>query len=249
MYLHNKYSSIYYKIVNNARERILDSSSYTEKHHIIPKSLGGTNSKDNIVVLTAKEHFICHRLLTKMVEGEAKRKMVYAAYMMLRGKNRYVPCGRVYQFLKEQLALANKERPGPNLRKKLSDEWKKKIKDSFTDSRREQISNSRKGKATRPKGSFEVTDETRKKMSKARGSKGTRFGPHSEETKAKCREARAKQVFTEETYQKRSFAMKGRPKSEEHKQKISEAHKGRTISEETRSKISATLKARNIKSK
>ena len=51
---------------------------YVEKHHIIPKSLGGNNRKENLVNLSAREHFICHRLLVKMLNGDAKNKMIYA---------------------------------------------------------------------------------------------------------------------------------------------------------------------------
>ena len=39
---------------------------YTETHHILPKSMDGSNDVDNLVVLTGKEHFICHYLLTKI---------------------------------------------------------------------------------------------------------------------------------------------------------------------------------------
>ena len=39
---------------------------YCERHHIIPKSIGGSNSSYNLVNLTAKEHFIAHRLLEKL---------------------------------------------------------------------------------------------------------------------------------------------------------------------------------------
>lgn len=91
------------------------------------------------------------------------------------------------------------------------------------------------------------SEETKEKISKSRGSKGTRFGPHSDETKQKLKEARANQVFTEETYKKRSEAMKGRPKTTEHNLKNSLAQKGKTISPETRAKISATLRAKHAK--
>jgi len=60
----NKYSRWYKNITESARNRVSDS--YTEKHHILPWSLGGDNSADNLVALTAREHFICHWLLTKM---------------------------------------------------------------------------------------------------------------------------------------------------------------------------------------
>jgi len=78
MYLQNKYTAWYYNIINYAKSRTLLPDVYTEKHHIIPKSLGGDNSKDNLVKLTAKEHFICHLLLPKMVEINVQKKMIFA---------------------------------------------------------------------------------------------------------------------------------------------------------------------------
>lgn len=80
MYLINKYTKWYYAIINNASTRY--TSEYTEKHHIIPKSLGGTNDKSNLVVLTAREHYICHLLLIRMTSGQQRCKMVNAAYAM-----------------------------------------------------------------------------------------------------------------------------------------------------------------------
>jgi hypothetical protein len=54
MFNNSKYTKTYYNIVNRAKSRA-PLLCYTEKHHITPKSLGGSNQKDNIVVLTAKE--------------------------------------------------------------------------------------------------------------------------------------------------------------------------------------------------
>lgn len=88
MYLQNKYTNIYYSIIDSAMSRTL-LAGYTERHHIIPKSLGGTNSSDNLVVLTAKEHFICHRLLTKMTTGKHKAKMINAAWALANLKTPY----------------------------------------------------------------------------------------------------------------------------------------------------------------
>ena len=45
----NKYTNWYYNIVNTARSRNLPADVYTETHHIVPKSLGGDNSKNNFV--------------------------------------------------------------------------------------------------------------------------------------------------------------------------------------------------------
>ena len=80
MYLPNKYTLTYCKIIERAKTRCLDG--YVEKHHIIPKSLGGSNTKSNIVALTAKEHFICHMLLIKMVDHQYKQKMIHAWWAM-----------------------------------------------------------------------------------------------------------------------------------------------------------------------
>lgn len=48
--LENKYTSCYINIINKAKNRLLDG--YYETHHIVPKSLGGSNLKENLVKLT-----------------------------------------------------------------------------------------------------------------------------------------------------------------------------------------------------
>ena len=74
------YSKIYHSIIERAKTRVVDC--YIEKHHIVPRCMGGTNDADNLVNLTFREHFICHQLLCKMYpENE---KLVYAFSSMLR---------------------------------------------------------------------------------------------------------------------------------------------------------------------
>lgn len=82
IYIKNKYTKIYFQIINSAKSTNI--IGYTEKHHIIPRSLGGSDDKLNLVKLTARQHYICHLLLTKMVEpnSDAYHKMV-KAYMMM----------------------------------------------------------------------------------------------------------------------------------------------------------------------
>jgi hypothetical protein len=77
------YSKIYYRIIQNRKDN--PANGYVERHHIVPKSLGGNDHPDNLVDLTAREHFICHMLLTKMYsEGTPPHyKMVKAFFMML----------------------------------------------------------------------------------------------------------------------------------------------------------------------
>jgi hypothetical protein len=104
----NKYSKIYHSIIRQAQERV--TVGYIERHHIIPRCLGGTNDASNIVKLTAREHFICHRLLIKMVDGSLKNKMVYAAWQQSRpSKNKSLKItSRTYDMLKRQLAESMK---------------------------------------------------------------------------------------------------------------------------------------------
>lgn len=108
-FLQNKYTKWYFNIISNAQNR--DISSYTEKHHIIPKSLGGSNKQTNLVKLTAREHFICHWLLTKMVDGDAKSKMCKALYITQThgiGQYRYKITSRMYNQIKLMRSLTTK---------------------------------------------------------------------------------------------------------------------------------------------
>ena len=112
MYLDNKYTITYNNIVNRAKSRVL--VGYGENHHIIPKSLGGSNDKNNLVKLTAREHFICHLLLTKMVIGKAKRSMTFAVWSLTnldhsKVRGRYKVTSHRYEILKKACAMASSE--------------------------------------------------------------------------------------------------------------------------------------------
>ena len=82
------YYRIYNSLVNQARfqcrkklKRTDSDFVYYENHHILPKCLGGTNDKENMVLLTAREHFIAHRLLCKifLFNYSLKRAVLYMA--------------------------------------------------------------------------------------------------------------------------------------------------------------------------
>jgi hypothetical protein len=130
MYLQNKYTKIYNLIIDRARDREL--SSYAEKHHIIPQSLGGSNDKSNIVKLTAREHFICHLLLTKMVNGPYKSKMYQAAWMMASSTSktqyRHKVNNRTYEHLRIKMSEVKKSMTTWNKGITPSDETKQKLR-------------------------------------------------------------------------------------------------------------------------
>lgn len=75
-----KYTRWYYSIIQ--KRAILDKDSRGEIHHIIPRSMGGDDSPDNLVKLTGHDHAWCHWLLTKMTSGSDKVSMIYAFNMM-----------------------------------------------------------------------------------------------------------------------------------------------------------------------
>ena len=85
------YQKIYTLLIDNAKLR--DSiDGYKERHHIIPKSLGGSNDDSNLVNLTAREHFIAHYLLAKIHGGLAWR-----AVICMKGSNNAYVNSRLYQ--------------------------------------------------------------------------------------------------------------------------------------------------------
>jgi hypothetical protein len=110
------------------------NGNYCEKHHIIPKSLGGSDDFENLVLLTAREHYIAHLLLIKMTTGEDKMKMSFALRCMSNFKNkyhrRYVPSSKIYEIEKKYAVQATslKNTGHPNYLKKHSEESKEKIK-------------------------------------------------------------------------------------------------------------------------
>jgi len=197
------YQRIYDQIIDRARDRELDC--YRERHHVTPKCLGGSDNKSNLVELTAREHFICHWLLSRMHPEEPK--LSYAFWMMSTSKrpNRYRPSSRAYEEAKQlQSTLRSLQLLGHT----TSEETRKKI------------SKSNRGKKR--------TEEERKKMSDAqKGKIGTWNGrTHSEESKQKMREKKLGNKASDETKKRMSESRKGQTRTEEQKKRYSEAMKG-----------------------
>jgi hypothetical protein len=106
IFIDNKYTKWYFSIITTAQNRKLSLGTYSEIHHIIPKSLGGDNTTDNLVKLTAREHYICHLLLVKMTAGKEQYRMAQAmsAFMTWNNTNhkRTVHItSRIYDYLKK----------------------------------------------------------------------------------------------------------------------------------------------------
>jgi hypothetical protein len=217
----NKYTRWYNQIVDRARLRITED--YTERHHVKPRSLGGTDDADNLVHLTAREHFICHWLLTKMTTGEDRYKMLNALRMMRaekHGQQRYETCitARVYESIKKEYAeLQSVLRSGEGngfYGKTHSEEAKRRISEANKGRVQPPEEKARQIAAITGRKRSPFSEEWRAKMSESkRGEKNNRYGVEvSEETKQKIREKALGRKQSEETKKKKADAIRGRAK-------------------------------------
>ena len=81
------YEKIYMQLINRAQleSRKKGCDIYFESHHIVPKCLGGTNDLTNLVLLTAREHFVAHKLLCEIYTDNDKLR--YALWAMINLNN------------------------------------------------------------------------------------------------------------------------------------------------------------------
>lgn len=111
MFLKNRHSDTYFRLVDRARGRELDG--YSERHHVLPKCMGGTDDSTNIVRLTAREHYIAHLLLCRMTDGTNQRKMAFA-FSRMNGRSqtheRLLPPARWYEYSRKLLSEVQRNR-------------------------------------------------------------------------------------------------------------------------------------------
>ena len=165
MFLENKYTKWYYKILAYP-----DNSGYIEKHHIIPKCMGGSNNLTNLVKLSARQHFVCHLLLPKMTNDiYYKRKLRLAlSYMMTKSKftpDRYIPKNsRLFEKCKSAARGIPKSK---ETRMKMSKSKKGVKLGSPSLEARANMSKAQKGKT--------ISNETKQKISKTQKGRKTAF--------------------------------------------------------------------------
>jgi len=110
MFLDNKYTKVYYRIINRSLERshLKERNDGYQTHHIIPRCFGGTDDSSNLAVLTYKEHRVCHRLLIGMTIGASKYKMMYA-YKLFNAKydTAHLPSPQIYCTPESYIKMSN----------------------------------------------------------------------------------------------------------------------------------------------
>lgn len=173
------YQKIYNKLVNRARGRKklrkgTEGYVYYESHHIVPKCLGGDNSKDNLVFLTAEEHWIAHLLLVKMYPGNDLLVFACQAMSMVGGNNRRTT-NKLFGWVRRAYSEATSNRNRGRI---------------VTEEQRQKISNALKGRpALHQQGGNNVAKRPEVAMKISQANKGRVLGPRSEETKKKIAES------------------------------------------------------------
>lgn len=176
------YAEHYERLVERALGRNL--SGYFEKHHVVPKCLGGSNDKSNLVRLTAREHFTAHMLLVRM--HPKNPKLVFAAHaMQMQGRAGHSPASisknRQFEWLRKRNAEAIAER---RRGKRHSQATKDKI--SAIHKGRKQTPEARKKISDAHKGVPKTPEHNAKVSAALMGKIGTRLGVTTpEDTKAK----------------------------------------------------------------
>ena len=140
----NKYSTWYFKIINNALSR-QNQQIVGEKHHIIPKCMGGVE----VVKLTNREHYICHLLLPKIVISPIHvMKMHYALWLIVNCTHKVN--SKVYERIRliavEQMKInGRKKSPEAILSMRMSRLGKKRSQSTIESMRKKCNPPSRKG--------------------------------------------------------------------------------------------------------
>lgn len=162
------YEKIYNQIVERAKNRVLDC--YTERHHIIPRCIGGTDVKENLVDLTAREHFICHRLLANIHPDNNKLKFALWAMCNMKSKrqSRYVTSSRIYESIKlEVIKIISEKKKGV----KLTEEHKRKTSETLKGRKRPQEVIDKIVKTRKENCGWGHSEETKNKISSNNGMK------------------------------------------------------------------------------
>ena len=196
------YLKHYNLLINKAKIRDLGSDIYVEKHHIIPRCLGGSNNVDNIVKLEPREHFIAHQLLIK-IYPESPR-LAYAAFLMTKSNSKYSRINnRLYGWLKESLSVSIKGENNPMYGKTHTPEARKKISEATKGRKLCGEKNGMFGKTH--------TKETKEKISKAFQEKEHPWlgKKHSEETRTKMSKSAKGRTVSYLTRLKKSGQCKG----------------------------------------
>lgn len=223
------YAYQYFRIIANRVEHpITRKEQYVECHHVIPKSEGGKDTKDNLVNLTAREHYVCHLLLAKIyndfkmwsaityfkTDVDKRRIFRYNShlYEVARVRRSMLMSGECHPLFGRHLSNETRlkiskstiGRQPWNVGKHHSEETKIKLRKPKTEEHRRKLSEALKGR--------KLSMEQRKKISKSMTGKP---GPNKG------------RLFSDEWRKNISLGGKGKKKSDITRMRMSESSKKR----------------------
>jgi len=193
------YEKIYSDLINKAKSSNRNKKEGVyEKHHIIPKCLGGGNNKENLVLLTPREHFIAHSLLIKFHSGKEKAKLSFSLFQMCRKNSQHkrIISARQFELAKKLMSENCRGENATFYGRKHTDEAKLKM-------------------------SKRMMGEKNPLWKTAPWNKNKILGPLSIEQRHKISLANIGNNHSDETKAKISKRHSGVPKTESHKLKIS----------------------------
>ena len=215
------YQTHYARLIDRARYRVL--IGYFERHHVVPRCMGGGNASANIVRLTAEEHYVAHQLLIKI--HPANYQLAHAAVWMAKRASG----NKAYGWIRRRHAEAVSKRQVGTI--KTPDQCRK-------------ISESKKGKPhpRTPEWTAKIAASNRgRKHSAETIAKITNhnIGNTYNLGRKFTAEHRAKIGISHIGNTNRL----GAQNSKEHRQKISAALRGHVLTDETRAKIGDAQRA------
>lgn len=173
------YRRTYQLLIDKRRNNPLPDGEYGEVHHIVPRSEGGSDEPDNLVKLTAREHYVAHLLLARIYNDF---KMWSAVWRMSNVGGVKIT-SRIYEIVRMNFRLAHSKRmAGHKSFNKGMKWWNNGVEDRMC---RECPEGWVRGRC------LKITDETRSKMRSSHigHSPANKGVPCSEEQKEKLRKA------------------------------------------------------------
>lgn len=176
------YNKIYNQLIEKGRSRGKDVTKFSEKmelHHILPKTMGGSNEDSNLVYLTLREHVIAHMLLCKIYPEAVK--LFCALDYMIKTKKYSVSSKQAAYY--RDLWYEKRKLIAKDIGKNISKAKKgKKVGPRSEEGRNSWMKHIKYGEEN-PCFGMSATIETRKKQSAAK--LGKKSGPRDESLKGK----------------------------------------------------------------
>ena len=187
----------YNALIDRARARTM--AGYVERHHVVPRCMGGSDDPSNLVCFTPEEHFVAHQLLVKIHPSE--NGLAHAAWIMACGK--YRKTNKRYGWLRRKHAESISKRLKGIKRGPFSEDHVRKLSKAKIG---KTLSDEQKQKIRESVGAYARTDVARQKTSAVHSGK-----KRSSETRSKISKALAGKQKSAEHVAKFAAAQRGKP--------------------------------------